>query len=130
VLGEAAERLRDVVRDRWLLGDDEGFAHRCWSLNGYVTVRDVLHDTAHDTGVAKRQTPLKSSKFQAANDKRVAVESASRDGLPVLYGYLERVLRASFIVNLLLLQLRCTLEKLNGADAAQCHLRQETTHRT
>ena len=37
VLGEAAERLRDVVRDRGLLGDDEGFAHkngleRCGSM--------------------------------------------------------------------------------------------------
>jgi hypothetical protein len=27
VLGEAAKRLGDIVRDGWLLGDDEGFAH-------------------------------------------------------------------------------------------------------
>jgi hypothetical protein len=27
VLGEAAERLRDIVRDRGLLGDDEGLGH-------------------------------------------------------------------------------------------------------
>ncbi len=27
VLGEAAERLRDVVRDRWFLSNDEGLAH-------------------------------------------------------------------------------------------------------
>ncbi len=29
VLGKAAERLRDIVRDRWLLGDDESFGHKC-----------------------------------------------------------------------------------------------------
>ena len=28
VLGEAAQRLGDVVRDGGLLGDDEGFCHR------------------------------------------------------------------------------------------------------
>jgi hypothetical protein len=27
VLGEAAERLGDIVRNRGLLGDDEGFGH-------------------------------------------------------------------------------------------------------
>jgi hypothetical protein len=37
VLGEAAQRLGDVVRDGGLLGDDEGFCHRVLGL------RIVLH---------------------------------------------------------------------------------------
>jgi hypothetical protein len=32
VLGKAAQRLRDVVRDRRLLGDDEGFVIFCISF--------------------------------------------------------------------------------------------------
>jgi hypothetical protein len=61
VLGEAAERLRDIVRDRGLLGNDEGFGHEFGlEKNGFAgwrtaTVSASYNRCTQDNGVPALQ---------------------------------------------------------------------------
>jgi hypothetical protein len=55
VLGKAAKRLRDVVRDRRLLGDDEGFGHILYLV--FNTWEGVQH--AHHTWIAPQSALLR-----------------------------------------------------------------------